>query len=237
MKEGDNLGPFFYGFDTYYLLLVVPALLLSIYAQYQVSATFQRYAAVPNSRRITGREAAAQLLRIYGIYDITLAHTSGNLSDHFDPRRRVVRLSDATDQSYSVAAVGVAAHEIGHVIQYQQGYFPIKLRNAILPIAQIGSSAAIPLFLLGFLFSNALLAKAGILLYLGVVVFQLVTLPVELNASHRALVALRDNGLLTQEEQPMAKKVLRAAALTYIASALMGIAQLLRFMMMTRRRN
>ncbi len=226
-----------YGFDIYYLILVVPALLLSMYAQHKVNSTYQKYAGVPNRRQMNGRDTAARLLQANGIHDVSLAHVSGTLSDHFDPRHKVVRLSDSTDQSYSVAAVGVAAHEIGHVLQYHQGYVPIKVRNAVLPIAQIGSNAAIPLFLIGFLFANSFLAKAGILLYVGVVLFQLVTLPVEFNASRRGLAALRDNGILTEEEQPMARQVLQAAALTYVAAALMGIVQLLRFVLLARRRD
>lgn len=227
----------FYGIDSYYLMLVVPALLLSVFAQYKVKSTYQKYASVPNRRHMTGRQSAEALLRANGVHDISLAHVSGTLSDHFDPRHRVVRLSDSTDNSASVAAIGVAAHEIGHVLQYQEGYVPIKIRNAILPVAQFGSQAAMPLLLIGLLFANSLLAEAGIVLYSAVVLFQLITLPVEWNASSRALRALCDNGILTEEERPMAKRVLQAAALTYIAAALMGIAQLLRLMMVTRRRD
>lgn len=227
----------FYGIDSYYLMLVVPALLLSMYAQYKVKSTYQKYSSVPNRRHMTGRQSAEALLRANGVSDITLAHVNGSLSDHFDPHRRVVRLSDSTDNSASVAAIGVAAHEIGHVLQYQEGYVPIKIRNAVLPAAQFGSKAAIPLLLIGLLFANSLLAKAGILLYSAVVLFQLITLPVEWNASSRALRALCDNGILTADERPMAKRVLQAAALTYVAAALMGIAQLLRLIMVTRRRD
>lgn len=227
----------FYGIDSYYLMLVVPALLLSMYAQYRVKSTYQKYSSVPNQRHMTGRQSAEALLRANGVYDITLEHVNGSLSDHFDPRRRAVRLSDSTDNSSSVAAIGVAAHEIGHVLQYQEGYMPIKIRNAVLPVAQFGSKAAIPLLLIGLLFANSLLAKTGIVLYSAVVLFQLITLPVEWNASSRALRTLCDNGILTADERPMAKRVLQAAALTYVAAALMGIAQLLRLIMVTRRRD
>lgn len=185
---------------------------------------------------LTGREAAERILRSAGIYDVRIEHVSGNLTDHFDPRNRVLRLSDATYQSASVAAVGVAAHECGHAIQHSRGYAPLKIRSAIVPVANFGSAIAWPLILLGLLFnsrSSYLLIQIGILAFSFAVLFQLVTLPVEFNASRRAVQILGESGMLLPDELSMTKKVLRAAALTYVAGAASAILQLLRIILLT----
>lgn len=185
---------------------------------------------------LTGREAAEQILRSAGIYDVRIEHVSGNLTDHFDPGNRVLRLSDATYQSASVAAVGVAAHECGHAIQHSRGYAPLKIRSAIVPVANFGSAIAWPLILLGLLFnsrSSYLLIQIGILAFSFAVLFQLVTLPVEFNASRRAVQILGESGMLLSDELSMTKKVLRAAALTYVAGAASAILQLLRIILLT----
>ena len=185
---------------------------------------------------LTGREAAERILRSAGIYDVRIEHVSGNLTDHFDPGNRVLRLSDATYQSASVAAVGVAAHECGHAIQHSRGYAPLKIRSAIVPVANFGSAIAWPLILLGLLFnsrSSYLLIQIGILAFSFAVLFQLVTLPVEFNASRRAVQILGESGMLLPDELSMTKKVLRAAALTYVAGAASAILQLLRIILLT----
>ena len=226
--------PFYYYYDPTYSLVLI-GLLLCLAASARVRSTYAKYGRVRSRSGLTGREAAERILRSAGIYDVRIEHVSGNLTDHFDPRNRVLRLSDATYQSASVAAVGVAAHECGHAIQHSRGYAPLKFRSAIVPVANFGSAIAWPLILLGLLFnsrSSYLLIQIGILAFSFAVLFQLVTLPVEFNASRRAVQILGESGMLLPDELSMTKKVLRAAALTYVAGAASAILQLLRIILL-----
>ena len=227
--------PFYYYYDPTYSLVLI-GLLLCLAASARDRSTYAKYGRVRSRSGLTGREAAEQILRSAGIYDVRIEHVSGNLTDHFDPGNRVLRLSDATYQSASVAAVGVAAHECGHAIQHSRGYAPLKIRSAIVPVANFGSAIAWPLILLGLLFnsrSSYLLIQIGILAFSFAVLFQLVTLPVEFNASRRAVQILGESGMLLPDELSMTKKVLRAAALTYVAGAASAILQLLRIILLT----
>ena len=227
--------PFYYYYDPTYSLVLI-GLLLCLAASARVRSTYAKYGRVRSRSGLTGREAAEQILRSAGIYDVRIEHVSGNLTDHFDPGNRVLRLSDATYQSASVAAVGVAAHECGHAIQHSRGYAPLKIRSAIVPVANFGSAIAWPLILLGLLFnsrSSYLLIQIGILAFSFAVLFQLVTLPVEFNASRRAVQILGESGMLLPDELSMTKKVLRAAALTYVAGSASAILQLLRIILLT----
>ena len=227
--------PFYYYYDPTYSLVLI-GLLLCLAASARVRSTYAKYGRVRSRSGLTGREAAERILRSAGIYDVRIEHVSGNLTDHFDPGNRVLRLSDATYQSASVAAVGVAAHECGHAIQHSRGYAPLKIRSAIVPVANFGSAIAWPLILLGLLFnsrSSYLLIQIGILAFSFAVLFQLVTLPVEFNASRRAVQILGESGMLLPDELSMTKKVLRAAAMTYVAGAASAILQLLRIILLT----
>ena len=231
--------PMYYD-PTYFLALI--GVVLSLIASGRVKSTFAKYSQVRNSRGLTGAQAAEQVLRTAGIYDVRIERINGNLTDHYDPRTKVLRLSDAVYGQSSVAAVGVAAHECGHAIQHARGYAPLKLRSTLVPIANFGSKLAWPLIILGLFISgesSMLLINAGIIAFLAAVVFQLVTLPVEFNASNRAIRMIADSGMMYGEEIKGAKKVLSAAALTYVASAATSILQLLRILMITggRRRN
>ena len=220
--------PFFY--DWTYILLI-PALILSMWAQFRVSSTFSRFSKVRASSGMTATQMAEQLLHAEGVYDVSVERTRGNLTDHYDPKNMVLRLSDSTANSTSVAALGVAAHEAGHVLQHRDGYAPLMLRTAAVPVVNIGSNLSWPLFLVGLIFSWEPLLYAGIALFALAVLFALITLPVEFNASKRALAALEANGYLQPgEEMRGAKKVLSAAAMTYVASAFMAIMQLLRLL-------
>ena len=220
--------PFFY--DWTYLLLI-PALLLSLWAQFRVSSTFSRFSKVRASSGMTATQMAEQLLHAEGVYDVSVERTRGNLTDHYDPKNMVLRLSDSTANSTSVAALGVTAHEAGHVLQHRDGYAPLMLRTAAVPVVNIGSNLSWPLFLVGLIVSWEPLVYAGIALFALAVLFALITLPVEFNASKRALAALETNGYLQPgEEMRGARKVLSAAAMTYVASAFMAIMQLLRLL-------
>ena len=220
--------PFFY--DWTYILLI-PALILSMWAQFRVSSTFSRFSKVRAFSGMTATQMAEQLLHAEGVYDVSVERTRGNLTDHYDPKNMVLRLSDSTANSTSVAALGVAAHEAGHVLQHRDGYAPLMLRTAAVPVVNIGSNLSWPLFLVGLIFSWEPLLYAGIALFALAVLFALITLPVEFNASKRALAALEANGYLQPgEEMRGAKKVLSAAAMTYVASAFMAIMQLLRLL-------
>ena len=220
--------PFFY--DWTYILLI-PALILSMWAQFRVSSTFSRFSKVRASSGMTATQMAEQLLHAEGVYDVSVERTRGDLTDHYDPKNMVLRLSDSTANSTSVAALGVAAHEAGHVLQHRDGYAPLMLRTAAVPVVNIGSNLSWPLFLVGLIFSWDPLLYAGIALFALAVLFALITLPVEFNASKRALAALEANGYLQPgEEMRGAKKVLSAAAMTYVASAFMAIMQLLRLL-------
>lgn len=231
--------PFFYYYDPYYWMILVPAMLIALLAQINVSSTFNRYARVASRRGLTGAQAAEAVLRAYGVYGVRVERVAGRLSDHYDPRSNVIRLSDGVYGSTSVASLGVAAHEAGHAVQYAQGYGPIKLRTAIIPVCNIGSQLSILLIVLGLIFYFPALFGVGVILFAVAVVGQVVTLPVEFNASRRAMASLRDTGLLEQEELRGARKVLTAAAMTYVAALLVSIAQLLRFLLAFggRRRN
>ena len=229
----------FYGFDIYYFIFIVPALLFSLWAQYKVNSTYSKYSQVGSARKLTGSQAARTILDMNGLQHVAIERVSGNLTDHFDPKTNVVRLSDSVYNNYSIAAVGVAAHECGHAVQYAQGYSPMKLRSAIIPITNFGSTISIPLILIGFLLSSEALVTVGILLFSTVAIFQLVTLPVEFNASNRALAVLEQRDMLSAQELKGTKKVLSAAAMTYVAALVTSLAQLLRLIMVFggRRRN
>lgn len=227
--------PYFY-FDSYYLFLVVPALLIAMWAQFNVQSAFHKYNRISNSRGLTADQAARQILDDNGLYQVSIERVPGKLSDHYDPKANVIRLSDSTYGSMSVGAIGVAAHEAGHAVQYATGYFPIKIRSVLIPITQIGSSIAIPLAIFGIVFSFYPLVTIGILLFCAVVLFQLITLPVEFNASRRALKTLDESHMLEGEELIGAKRVLRAAALTYVAGLLVAVANLVRLIALSNRR-
>ena len=222
----------FYGFDMYYLVLVIPCVILAFWAQAKVKSTFNRYEQVLNVRGISGAQAAEAVLRQNGVTGVRIEWVAGKLNDHFDPRTNTIRLSSAVYSSTSVASVGVAAHEAGHAVQYAVGYFPIRLRAAIIPVTQFGSMAAFPLILLGLFMNSGIMIDIGILAFGLSTVFQLVTLPVELNASRRALAAIEEGGLLMPDEYPMAKKTLTAAAMTYVAALAVSLAQLLRLVLL-----
>ena len=202
-----------YGFYSYYstgFIVLIPAIILMMFAQYSVNSTFKKYSQIRSSRGMTGADAAEAVLRQNGITNVRIEHIAGKLTDNFDPRSNVIRLSDNVYSSTSIAAAGVAAHEAGHAVQYANGYVPIKVRNAILPVTNIGSQLAWPLIFIGLIFSAfQSLILVGAVLFLTVIIFQLVTLPVEFNASSRALVALESGGILYDEEMNGAKKVLR----------------------------
>lgn len=223
-------------YDVYYLVLVIPAMLLAVWAQMKVSTTFGKYSKVGTRSGLTGAQAARQILDRNGLQQVKIEQVRGKLTDHYDPRTNVVRLSDSVYASTSVAAIGVAAHEVGHAVQHATGYGPIKLRAAIIPVTNIGSKLAIPLVLLGFLMQFDTLVTLGILLFATVAVFQLVTLPVEFNASSRALATLEGSNMLAPEELGGAKRVLSAAALTYVAALIVAVANLLRLVLLANRR-
>lgn len=231
--------PFYYYFDWSYLVLVVPALLFSLWASAHVNSTFKKYSAIRNVRGMTGAEAARAVLNANGVTDVRIEYVSGNLTDHYDPKNKVIRLSQDVYDAATPAAVGVAAHEAGHAAQYAANYLPIRIRAAIIPATNIGSKLSVPLIILGLLLPGLrifapyteffnLIAWIGVACYSLCVLFQLVTLPTEFNASRRAVTAIERCGLLLPEEQQGAKKVLKAAALTYVAALSASLAQLLR---------
>ncbi|QRN86238.1 zinc metallopeptidase [Clostridia bacterium] len=214
--------------------LMIPVMIFAGYAQRKISRTYKQYSQVPARRGISGEMVARNLLTDNGITDVSIERTKGNLTDHYDPRNKVLRLSTGVAQGQSIAAIGVAAHEIGHAVQHNQRNFLLAFRNRFAPIAQIGSSMAIPLVLAGYFIGFIGLAKFGVILFGLVVFFQLITVPVEKDASRRALLMLQNGGYLDETELVGAKRVLDAAALTYIASLLVAIAQLFRLMALTR---
>lgn len=228
--------PFYY-YDYYYLILVVPALLISLWAQFKVSSTFNRYNNVFSRRGYTAAQIARTILDANGLQNVRIERVTGKLTDHYDPRANVIRLSDSVYDSTSVAAIGVAAHESGHAVQYAVGYSPIKLRNAVIPLTNIGSTLSMPLLLLGLIFSFRPLVIGGILLFSLVALFQLITLPVEFNASNRALQILQTGNYLSDDELVGARKTLSAAAMTYVAALLVSLMQLLRLILLYGRRN
>lgn len=219
--------PYFY-FDQYYILWVLPAMLIALFAQINVKTTFNKYSSVGNARGITASQVARKILDSNGLYNVTVVPTSGNLTDNYNPKNKTVNLSESVYNSTSVAAIGVAAHETGHAIQHSKAYKPLVLRNTIVPVTQFSSSISIWILLLGFLLNWGILITVGIVLFSVAVLFQLITLPVEFNASSRALKILERNDILYGNELGGAKKVLRAAALTYVAATLVAFAQLFR---------
>ena len=225
-------------FDWTYILVLIGAVICMI-ASARVKSTFQKYSRYRSATGMTGAQAAQRILNYAGIHDVTIQHVAGDLTDHYNPKQKTLNLSDSVFNSTSVAAIGVAAHECGHAIQHQQAYAPLNIRAAIVPVANIGSKLSWPLILLGlFISSDAgiLLINLGIIAFSFAVIFQLVTLPVEYNASSRALRILGDIGILSDSELPYTKQVLSAAALTYVASAASAILQLLRLILLTNRR-
>ena len=234
---------FFWGDWT--IIIMIPALIFALWAQSKVNSTFNRYAKVHNRRGITGADAARRVLDANGLYHITIERVHGHLTDHYDPKAGVIRLSDAVYASTGIAALGVAAHEAGHAVQHAVGYTPIKLRTAIIPLTRFGSVLAMPLFILGLIFSGGsylgygvgnIFMITGILFFAFSTLFQLVTLPTEFNASARAMTALEDGGLLAADELPAAKATLSAAAMTYVAALATSLASLLRLILIFNRR-
>ncbi len=219
------------------IIILIPALIFSLIAQLMVKDAFSKYSGVRNSRGYTGADAARAILDRNGLSYIRIEHINGELTDHYDPGANVIRLSDSVYNNDSVAAVGVAAHEAGHAVQYAEGYGPIKVRSAIIPITQFGSNLSTPLVILGIIFSSNVLITAGILLFCTVVLFQAITLPVEFNASGRALKVLREEHFLDDDEMKGAKSVLTAAALTYVAAMFSALASLARLLLIRNRNN
>ena len=226
-------------------LIVLPAILIALWASMNVNSTFKKYSKIRNGRGLTGAQVARQILDANGLHNVSIEHISGDLTDHFDPKTNIVRLSDSVYNSDSVAAIGVAAHECGHAIQYKEDYMPMQIRAAIIPMTNFGSRLAVPLVIIGILLASLsqtggtfgeTIINIGLILYSLVVVFQLVTLPVEFNASNRAMKLITENGLLYEDEMPKARKVLTAAALTYVAALLVSVMSLLRLILRTNRR-
>lgn len=212
------------------MIIVIPGILLALYAQMKVQSTFARYSQVLAARRINGAQVARAILDSQGLSDVDVVMTQGHLSDHYDPRSKVVRLSPEVYQGYSLASLGIAAHETGHAIQHATGYLPLNIRHSLVPIANFGSTLAFPLFFLGLFLSSPGLLQIGIYLFAAVVLFQVVTLPVEFNASSRALAILQGQGYISGSEVTGTKSVLDAAALTYVAAVLVGLLNLLRLL-------
>ncbi len=222
-------------FWDYTWFLLIPPLILALYAQARVRSTYGRYSRVPASSKLTAAQVARQILDTRGAQNVAIEKIPGQLSDNYDPRKKVLRLSEAVYDSNSLAALGVAAHEAGHAIQHHERYSPLAIRNAIFPVASIGSTLAFPLFFIGFLFSQkrgpSVLMDIGILLFAGAVFFSVITLPVEFNASRRAMAVLEERGYLSRTEMDGARKVLNAAALTYVAATAMAVMQLVRMIL------
>ncbi len=227
------------------ILVLIPAMIFAFWAQIRVNTTFKKYVKIHNRRGLTGAEAARQVLDVNGLHHVKIEHIRGNLTDHYDPRENVIRLSDATYASTGIAAVGVAAHEAGHAVQHAKGYIPIKVRAAIIPLTRFGSMLSMPLFIIGMLFAGGsyvgggigeILMLTGILFFSFSTLFQLVTLPTEFNASSRAMRALEDGGLLADDELPAARATLSAAAMTYVAALASSLASLLRLILIFNRR-
>lgn len=219
---------YYYGYDYTYLIYILPAMLIALAAQIMVKTTFHKYSKVMNKQGLSGAEAAVRILSANGAGHVAVQRVAGNLTDHYDPTANVIRLSQGVYDSHSVAAIGVAAHEAGHALQYAGHYFPIRLRAAMIPITKVGSALSWPLIILGLIFSYGVLVNLGIILFSAVTLFQLITLPVELNASRRALNCIQQQGILEKHELCAAKRVLTAAAMTYVAALLVSVMQLLR---------
>ncbi len=226
--------PFPFYFD-YSIIVLIPAMIFAIWASANVNSTYKKFSKQTTQSRMTGFDAARRILDANGLRHVAIEQIAGELTDHFDPRSNVLRLSGAVYSGTSVSSVGIAAHEAGHAVQFAQGYVPMKLRSAIIPVTNIGSTLAFPIFLVGILFANYALASFGIILFSLTALFQAVTLPVEFNASRRAMEALDGCGVLTDSEQKGARKVLRAAALTYVAALASALAQILRLVLIMNR--
>ena len=221
-------------YDYYYFILVIPAMLVSLWAQVRVKGTYAKMSKLPNTRGLTGAQAAQRVLSYYGITDVRIEQVAGTLTDHYDPRDNVIRLSQGVYNASSIAAVGIACHEAGHAAQHAESYKPIAVRNAILPVANIGSASGIWIAVIGLMLNWTILVQIGIILYAFVALFQLVTLPVEFNASSRALKVIDETQMLQGEEYKGARKVLSAAAMTYVAALLVSIMSLLRLILRAR---
>ncbi len=230
------MGWLYYG-DYYFIILVIPAMILAAIAQLMVKTTFASKSKMLSSRGITGAQAANRVLSYYGISNVQIERVSGNLTDHYDPKTNIIRLSDGVYNSTSIAAIGVACHEAGHAAQHTEGYLPIKIRNSIIPLCNIGSTIGIPLAVIGYFLSFEPLVTVGLMLYALIAVFQFATLPVEFNASRRAMKVIDETELLDKSEQSGARKVLTAAAMTYVASLIVALANLLRFVLRFSNRN
>ncbi|MFZ0389920.1 MAG: zinc metallopeptidase [Calditrichia bacterium] len=214
------------------MVLLIPAIILAVYAQFKVKSTYKKYSKIHNQRGMTGYQAALKLLEMNNISNVNIEETEGELSDHYDPRVKKVRLSQGNYRGTSLASLAVSAHEIGHVVQHHKNYFPLKIRHAILPVTNFGSMLAFPLFIIGFFLQTPFLMDLGILFYASVVAFHLITLPVEFNASHRALLQLQSHGFLNTSEVGGAKKVLNAAAMTYVAATAVALMHLVRLLIL-----
>ena len=225
---------YYYGIDYSYIVFVLPALIFALWAQFNVKTTFAKYSRVRSDRGMTGYDAARLILDRNGLSYVRIEQVAGDLTDHYDPKANVIRLSQSVYGAQTAAAVGVAAHEAGHAVQYAQNYFPVKVRSAIIPVTNLASTAAFPIFLLGIVFSFSTLAYIGVILFGTSVVFQLVTLPVEFNASSRAVKALADSGM-SEDGVKAARKVLTAAALTYVAALASAIGNFLRLLSIAKR--
>ena len=228
--------PFLY-FDQFYLLLVLPALLISVIAQNAVNRTYKKYAKISVNSAGSAASTARSILKSHGLDNISIERIGGRLTDHYDPRAKTLRLSQAVHDSNSIAALGVAAHEVAHALQHGEGYIPLRIRDSVAPLVNIVSTLAVPLFLFGMVLSMLNLVYIGIAAFTLAVAFQLVTLPIEVNASHRALKLLESGNFVTGQEAAGSRKVLRAAAFTYVASTLMSIVVFLRFLLLAPRRN
>ncbi len=224
----------FYGYDPT-MIFLLPALILALYAEFKVNSNFKKYSAINNKHGYTGADVAKQLLMLSGINDVTVQMVNGNLTDNYNPKDKTLNLSQSVYAGTSLSAVGVAAHETGHAIQHQNEYFPLVLRSSVVPLVNFSSKLSIPLIFIGLLFSGRLL-DFGIILFGIVVIFQLMTLPVEFNASKRAVKLLSENNFLDETEIPAVKKVLSAAALTYVAAAVSAIANLIRYIVIAQNR-
>ncbi|MFQ6617852.1 MAG: zinc metallopeptidase [Fidelibacterota bacterium] len=224
--------PYFF-FDST-MVVLIPAIILALYAQYKVKSVFSRYSGIRSSSGLTGYQIARELLAKNGIFDVEVEETRGVLSDHYDPRTATVRLSPEIYEGDSISSLGVAAHEVGHAIQHKLGYVPLKWRTSLFPVANIGSSMAIPFFIIGLFLSIPVLMDIGIIFFTGAVLFQVITLPVEFNASNRALMQLEGIGFLRNTEVQMARKVLHAASLTYVAATAVAVAHLIRLLLLRR---
>lgn len=236
MNERFAIGMGYY--FAYYMtgFIMIPVFIFALICQLKVKSSFNKYSKIRNSRGMTGADAAYRLLQLNGVTDVRIKRISGSLTDHYNPQTKEICLSEAVFNSTSIAAVGVACHEAGHACQHAKNYFPLKIRNFVIPLTKFGSALGVPLALLGIFFAFEPLLYVGIILYSTVAVFQLITLPVEFNASSRALKIIEENGFLTAEEHSGAKKVLTAAALTYVAALASAVATLFRLLLLANRR-